>query len=349
MRKLTQPQKDEMRRKLLDTMEYGLPRLRNIPIPDRVKAEGWFQESGLEKILNKATFPGAEIRAHNGKTPAAFKAWLMDEAAGKFNKDVMVIGGTSGNWGMASGLIAPMFDVKGFSAVIERSVPEGKQNHLRLSGAEIIYAPEGVPPSDYVYELVEKEPEKYHLIDQYVHEGSILGHKWSMDHIAKELVRLGKTPTMFGAVTGTCSTLMAASRYLKAEKFPELKIFGVASMSKKEKVPGSRSPEGLDELRKLKGSFRYENAIDFPLVTSVTRQEAYDLDADFYQQYYRSYGPTSALLEAGSYHLLRDYWKEHGNFNALRNENGEIVMISFFMDMHLPYADDKEFMAAFTS
>ncbi|HUZ93274.1 MAG TPA: pyridoxal-phosphate dependent enzyme, partial [Candidatus Paceibacterota bacterium] len=270
-----------MRANLLDVMEYGLPRLTRLPIPDRVQAEPWFRESGADRILKKYAFLGSEIRAHNGKTPPAFMAWLMDEKAGMFNESKMIIGGTSGNWGMASGLIAPMFDVKGFSAVIESTVPAGKQRHLLASGAEIILAPEGVSPNEYARELVDRHPEKYHWINQYVHEGSIIGHRWSMDHIAKECDRLGITPTLFGAVTGTCSTLMAADRYLrKSEKFRGLKIFGVASMSKKEKIPGSRSPEGLNELRKLPGSFRYENVIDFPLVTSVSRRETYALNAD---------------------------------------------------------------------
>jgi cysteine synthase len=353
MRKLTLWQKEEMRRNLMDVMERDLPPLMRIPIPDRIKAEPWFKESGAENILKKYAFLGAEIRAHNGKTPSAFMSWLIDENAGKFNKDVLVIGGTSGNWGMASGLIAPMFDVEGFAAVIEKSVPAGKQNHLLASGAEIIFAPDGVSPIDYMYELAEKFPERYHLINQYVHRGSVIGHKWSMDHIAREFERFDMVPTMFGAVTGTCSTIVAADRYLRGLNFPKMKIFGVASMSKKEKVPGSRSPESLYELKKLPGSFRnmVDDVMNFPLVTSVPRAEVYRLNADFYQQYYRSFGPTSVLLEAGSYHLLRDYWMEHGNFDGLDlvNEDGYIVMVSFFMDMHLPYLDDPEFLTAFRS
>jgi len=348
-----------MRENLLNVMDHDLPPLGKVPTPDRIRAEPWFRESGIEDLLRqrrfkKYAFLGSEIRAHNGKTPPAFGAWLMDEKAGKFDKDRTNIGGTSGNWGTASGLIAPIFDVAGFSAVIEKSVPVGKQHHLGLSGAGIIYSPDGVSPSDYVYELADKEPDKYHLIDQYVHPGSVIGHKWTMDHIARELVRAGDTPTMFGAVTGTCSTIMAAGRYLRDEKFPGLKIFGVASMSEEEKIPGSRSLVGLGKLRKLKGCFRYEEVIDYPLrdgkpvlVASVPRKEVYALNADFYQQYNRSYGPTSVLLEAGYYRVLRDHWEQHGNLGALMNENGCIVMVSYFMDMHLPYSDDQEFLAAF--
>ncbi len=348
MRKLTQSQKDEMRARLLDIMEHRLPPLRTILTPDSTKEEPWFRESGIEKILKKYAFFGAEMRAHNGKSAPAFMAWLMDEKAGKFNKDIMVIGATSGNWGMASGLIAPMFDVKGFSAVIERTVPKGKQNQLIAAGAEIIYAPDGVSSIEHAQALAEKYPEQYHFINQYIHEGSVLGHKWPMDHIARELARLGETPSIFAATTGTCSTIMAAKRYLKSG-FPQMKILGVASMSNNEKVHGSRSPEGLAELKKFPGSFQYEDIVDFPLMTGITKREAYVMSAEFYQQYYHSLGPTSMLLEAGTYRFLKDHWERHGNFDALKNKNGEIVMVSFFMDMHLPYLDDPDVLAAFAS
>jgi cysteine synthase len=346
MRQLSQDQKAEMRASLLEVMEGTFPAVPRVTIPDSIKAEPWFNESGIGRILRLYYFPGCEMRGHNGKSPPAFMSWLMDEQAGKLNPEVTVIGGTSGNWGMASGLIAPMFNVKNFAAVIERSVPEGKQRQLRMAGAKIEFAPDGVPGTRYVYELADQHPGQYHVIDQYVHPGSIIGHRWSMNHIFREMNRLGETPSLFSAVTGTTSTLMAAGQYLKP-RYPGMKILGVASMSNKEKVPGSRSPEKLAELESLPGHFEYKKVIDFPLVTSVKKLEVYELNSEFYQQYSRSYGPTCVLDMLGTMHFIRDYWMERRNFDGLLNNVGEIVAVLFFMDMHLMYGDDPEYLDTF--
>lgn len=344
MIKINRSEQKRMRDEVMDILVNRLPPLSRMPIPNSIRSERWFEQSGIEKQLRKYALPCFRMSTFNGKTPPAFKAWLMDEEAGRFENNPIVIGSTSGNWGMSAGLIAPLFSVQKFCAVIDMKTPEGKQNQLRASGADIMYAPAGVVPTDYVYQLIQDS--QYHLIDQYIHEGSVQGHQWTMDHIARELARLNETPSLFGAVAGTCSTLMAADRYLKKTAFPAMKIFGVASMSKEEKVPGSRSPEMLADLKRI-GGFPYEEVLDFPLVANVRKQEAYALTAAFVQRHFISAGPTAGLLEAGSYNLLREHWETHGDFKALANPAGDVVMVSFFMDMHLAYLDEPDFLAAF--
>lgn len=345
MRQLTTTEKGSMRKRLLDLLEHGLPPLLELPIPDTVKAEPWFKDSGIEKILSVYAFEGGKIRAANGKLPSVFKAWLIDEEEGKFDNKPIVIGPTSGNWGMISGLVAPLFNVAGFQSVVGSDVPDGKLVHLKSSGAEVIIAPEGMSAIDYALELAKKPG--YHLINQYTHRGTYEGGKWTMNHIRKELRRLGEKLSIFAAITGTCGTLMAADQYLRKAHQPTLKIFGVASMSKEEDVPGSRYPEKLAALKKI-GGFPYEDIIELPLITSVTRDRAYDLNAELFQRNFLSIGPTSALLIAGFYDRLQEHW-ERGTLDSLKNKDGKIVAVLYFMDMHLPYLEDPAYLKFFQS
>lgn len=343
MRQLKEKEKRAIRKQFLDLLEHGLPPLLRLPIPDTVKAESWFKDSGIEKILSVYAFEGGKIRAANGKLPSVLKAWLIDEEEGKFKNRPIVIGPTSGNWGLVSGFIAPLFNVAGFQAVVGSDVPDGKLVHIKSSGAQVIVAPKGMSAIDYALELGKKPG--YHLINQYTHRGTYEGGKWTMDHIRKELRRLGEKLSIFAAVTGTCGTLMAADLYVRKAHQPALKIFGVAAMSKEEDVPGSRYPEKLAALKKI-GGFPYEKIIELPLITSVTRDRAYALNAELLQEHFLSVGPTSALLIAGFYDRLREHY-ERGTIDSLKNEKGKIVAALYFMDMHLPYLEDPEYLKFF--
>lgn len=347
MKKLDEEEKKEMRARVFSILESGLPSMIQMPVPSNIKSEPWFQESGAKDIVKIYALPSFKMNAFNGKLAPAFKACLMDEEAGKFDPDTIVIGASSSNWATEMGLLAPLFNFKEFHAVINtKSVPLGKQKHLQASGAKIISTPDGILPTDYVYELA-KLPH-YHLIDQYVHPGSVIGHKWTMDHITREIKRLesGQNLSFFSAVGGTCSTLRAAKEYLQPE-FPNMEIWAVESMSKEEKVPGSRYPESVDELKGIGGGFDYKTAINGGFITGVTKDEAFRVNAELVKQYFITSGPTGALLLAGVWHHLGDYFKEHGNFEALKNNNGIVLGAIFIMDMHLPYLDDDEYRKYF--
>lgn len=343
MRQLSNLEKDNMRKRLFDILDHGLPPLIELPIPDTVETESWFQNSRIKEALSVYAFEGGKIRAANGKLPAVLKTWLIEEEERKFDNRPVVIGPTSGNWGMISGLIAPLFNVAGFKAIVGSDVPDGKLVHLKSSGAEVVVAPEGVSAINYALELGKKSG--YHLINQYTHRGTYEGGKWTMDHIAREFHRIGKIPSIFAAVTGTCGTLVAADLYLKKAHQPDLKIFGVASMSKTEDIPGSRYPEKLKALKEI-GGFSYENIIELPLIADITKDQVFTLNAKFFQQYFFSIGPTAALLIAGFYNRLREHC-EHGTIDSLKNKDGKIIAVLYFMDMHLPYLEDPEYLKFF--
>ena len=358
MRKLDEADRKAMRKHVLGIVENGLPPLKWMPIPSFVKSQPWFIESNAARMVRIYALSAGDMEIFNRKLPPALKACLMDEEEGKFTPETIVFGNSSGNWAAQMALIAPMFPFKEFRPIIDvRSVPKGKIEHLEANGVEDdIPVPEGSVGTDYAYELVGTP--HYHLIDQYTHQGSILGHKWTMDHIICDLPRLlrqeweshrkwiGKNFSLTAAVTGTCSTVGAMKQFL-FPAFPGMKVWGVASMSKQEKIPGSRFPGALNELKHIGGGFDYENAIDGDLITSVTLDETYSLNAELARQYFIDVGPTGALLLAGVWHRIGEYWMTHGSFSGIQNDAGIVLGCIYTVDQRLPYMDDPKYRKYF--
>ncbi len=338
------------RQRILRLVTEGLPPLIDVPIPSDVRDADWFRDAGLEDIVRVKAFPAYQIPLYSGKIFPALAMLLADEAAGTFNDRPSVAGSSSGNFIKDMANLARMFNIEKVYAVVNHSLPKGKVHHVECAGAEVVYAPEGIPATDYAYTFAKENG--CILEDQYVRDDAVKGHRWSMDHIARQMKSAtGDAGFVFAAVTGTCSTLIAAQRYLKPQFKGRVKILGVASMSKEEKVPGSRAPENLIELRSI-GGFGWElygrpkRFLDFPLVDSVTKREAYALNAELHHEADIQAGPTSALLEAGFYRALRDC-AGRGDLRSFKNENGLIVAVLFWMDSFLAYIDDAEYRAFF--
>jgi cysteine synthase len=349
MIRLLERQRLEIRDRVMQIVEHEMPRLVRLPVAELVRGDDWFIEAGLAKILKIYVFPAFRLGVFSGKLLPARQIWLDEEAAGAFKDRPTVISATSGNYGKDSGLIAPGFNVRDFIAVVNFGTPRGKINHLLASRATVKIAPQGVSSIEYADHLAERHG--YHGINQYTHEGSVKGHQRTMVHISNQMAHLGEPEFIFGGVAGTCSTLTAAHRYLRPLHRGKVKVLGVASMSKREKVPGSRSPEDLAELKKIGGfphRAEWAEVLDFPLVSSVTKQEAFVLNAEIVQQMYLPVGPTGALLLAGVYHFLRQHVYA-GTIDCLRNRDGNIVFVLLWMDSYMAYLDDPEYAAFFRS
>jgi cysteine synthase len=359
MRRLDKADKKAMRKHVLDIVENGLPPLKLMPIPSFVRSQPWFIESNAKKKVMICALSAGDMEVFNGKLQPALKTCLMDEADGKFTPETIVYGNSSANWATMVSALGPMFTFKEFRPIIDRSVPKGKIDQLEANGVDlghVLWVPKGSVGTDYAYELLGTP--NFHLIDQYTHPGSISGHWWTMDHIIHDLpqfvewafknrrIWIGKGLSFSAAVTGTCSTVGAMKKFLKPTS-PGMKVWGVASMSNQEKVPGSRSPEKLDELKSIGGGFDYQNVIDGNLITSVTRDEAYSLNAELARQYFIDVGPTGALLLAGVWHRIGEYWMEHGNFDGLLNDAGIVFGCIYTVDKRLPYLDDSGYRKYF--
>ncbi len=222
---------------------------------------------------------------------------------------------------------------------------------ISIAGIEFVPEDKKIPATESAQEFAKRNG--YLLLDQYATEDAIAGHQYSMRHIDRQMMAMADEGFIFCAVTGSWSTIMGAHRYLRPkmlETSKKFKALGVASMSKEEKVPGSRSPEEISELKTING-FPYrpewKDALDFPLVTSVSRHEAYSLNAPLVQEEWcLPVGPTVALLEAGICHFLRAH-VETGKINLLLNERGDIRLLLFGMYSYMPYLDAPKYRAYF--
>ena len=352
---LDEADKKAMRKHVTGVVENGLPLLKWMPTPSFVKSQPW---SRAAKKVRICILSAGDLEVFNGKLQPALKTSLMDEEDGKFTPDTIVYGNSSANWAAMMAALAPMFSYKEFRPIIDRSVPKGKIDQLEANGVrEILWVPKGSIGTDYAYELVGNP--NFHLIDQYTHWGSVLGHKWTMDHIIRDLVRLmwserarnnvwiGHNLSFAAAVTGTCSTVVAMNEFLRPA-FPGMKVWGVASMPGKEKVPRSRSLVKLDELKRIGGGFKYEEAIDGELIQSVTLDEAYSVNAEIVSPHFMDVGPTAALLVAGVWHRLGEYWMSHGeSFDGLENDAGIVLGCLYGVDKRIPYLDDDQYRKYF--
>ena len=347
-----------MRKHVLGIVENGLPPLKWMPAPSFVKSQPWYVESKAAEKVRICVLSAGDMEVFNGKLQPALKSSLMDEEDGKFTSETIVYGNSSANWAAMMAAIAPIFSYKEFRPIINRSVPKGKIDQLEANGVkEILWVPEGSIGTDYAYELVETP--NFHLIDQYTHRGSVLGHKWTMNHIIHDLPRLmrheyrrsdvwiGNSLSFSAAVTGTCSTVAAMHEFLRPA-FPRMKVWGVASMPGKEKVPGSRSKAKLDELAHIGGGFNYESILDGGLIQNVTLDETYSVNAEIVSPNFMDIGPTGALLIAGVWRRIGEYWMDHKqSFDGLLNDADIVLGCIYAVDKRLPYLDDPGYRKYF--
>lgn len=315
-------------------MENDFAPVEAVPIPKRIASATWFLDAGLAQVLETHALCCFRFKAFSGKVVAAFKILLEEEAAGHLAERPVLVVPTSGNFGFAGAILtvseSRVFDIPKFIAVVESSTPQGKQAHLRRSGATVITAPTGTTAIQYVMDTYASKP-GHLIIDQYAHLGNLRGQEW----VAKKIHRTFKDMlSVFVATVGSTGSVAGAATYLRPH-IPNLKIIGIASMSEAERVPGSRTREGAEA-----GKFNYQSLLSYPLVTSVTKREAFAYSADLISASI-SAGPTAGLALAGFYHLLQEEY-EKGQLDDMKNQHGKIVVVLLLMDMFLPYSQEYD-------
>ncbi len=314
-------------------MEGDFAPIRKLPISRRFASMPWFKSSGLENDCELFGVCAYEQRGLSGKSAAALKILLEEEAQGHFRDHPVLVAPTSGNFGYAGAFFtvsqSRLFDIPKFIAVVESTTSEGKQAHLRRSGATVVTAPKGTTAIDYAYEKYGDLP-GHRIINQYTHPGNLHGQEW----VAKLIHRtLGDRISAFAAAIGSTATVAGADEYLRP-LVPHLKVVAVASQSEEERVPGSRTKKGAEV-----GAFNYEKRVD-RIVADVTKREAFE-DGDDFIGHAFSAGPTSGLVRAGAFHLLRDEYHA-GRLDEWRNAEGKIVIVLLLMDMFLPYSQEYD-------
>jgi cysteine synthase len=326
---------DMLRRRaeLLKLMEGDLAPIEQVPVPEKVASADWFKKAGLNKILTTYALCCFRLKVFSGKAVAAFKILLEEDLLGNLKETTTLVAATSGNLGFAMAILtvsrSRVFNIRKFIAVVESSTSEGKQAHLRRSGAVVVLAPEGMTAIQYA-DILGQQPD-HHVINQYTHPGNLHGQEW----VANKIYRtLGDRTSGFVSAVGSTASVVGAHVYLRP-LLPNLKVIGVASMSEAERVPGSRTEKGLEVT-----GFNYKDALDYKLVTDVTLYEALDDSSEFISDSF-SVGPTGGLVRAGFYKLLEEEYK-NGRLDAMKNVHGEIVPVFLLMDMFLPYSTEYD-------
>jgi S-sulfo-L-cysteine synthase (O-acetyl-L-serine-dependent) len=148
------------------------------------------------------------------------------EELGQLTHDKIILEPTSGNTGIALAMIgaAKGYRVKLF---MPECVSAERRIILEVLGAEVLLTPakEGTDGAiRRAHELLEQEPDKYFMPNQYDNEANLLSH---YETTGPEILAQTKGEiTMFVAGMGTGGTLMGVGRYLK-EKKPDTLIVGV--------------------------------------------------------------------------------------------------------------------------
>lgn len=146
--------------------------------------------------------------------------------SGELTKDKIVIEPTSGNTGIGLALVCRAMGYDLVLVMPETMTLERRQILVAL-GAKIILS-EGSKgmngAEDLAHELVNKNPKKYYMPNQFANEANVLAH---YETTAEEIWRdtRGKITHFIGGI-GTTGTLMGVSKRLR-EYNPEVKIIGV--------------------------------------------------------------------------------------------------------------------------
>ena len=148
------------------------------------------------------------------------------EESGELTKEKIIVEPTSGNMGIA---LATIGAAKGYR--VKLCMPEcvsiERQRVLTALGAEVVLTPakEGTDGAiRTAHQLVDKEPEKYYMPNQFDNGSNVLAH---YETTGPEIFSQTKGEIdVFVAGMGTTGTLMGVGKYLK-EKRPGVVIVGV--------------------------------------------------------------------------------------------------------------------------
>ncbi len=165
--------------------------------------------------------PGGSI-----KDRPAYYMLTKAEESGELTRDKTIVEATSGNMGIALAMIGC---AKGYR--VKLCMPEcvslERRRILEAFDAEVVLTP-GPEATDGAIrkarQLVEEEPEKYFMPNQFDNTSNLLAH---YETTGPEIFSQTKGEVdVFVAGMGTTGTLMGVGRYLKKKK-PEVKIIGV--------------------------------------------------------------------------------------------------------------------------
>jgi cysteine synthase B len=175
------------------------------------------------KIFGKleGSNPGGSV-----KDRAAY--WMIKKAeeSGELTKGKIILEPTSGNTGIALAMIGA---AKGYPVKLcmPQCVSIERQQILKALSAEVVLTPAKESTDGAIrkaHELLEVEPEKYYMPNQFENENNYLAHYETTG--PELLAQTNGQIDVFVAGMGTTGTLMGVCKFFK-EKKPQVKIVGV--------------------------------------------------------------------------------------------------------------------------
>ncbi|MEJ2649325.1 MAG: cysteine synthase family protein [Sedimentisphaerales bacterium] len=184
--------------------------------------------------------------------------WMIKKAeeSGNLTKGKVILEPTSGNTGIALAMIGA---AKGYAVKLcmPQCVSIERQQTLKALNAEVVLTPakEGTDGAiRKAHELLNAEPEKYYMPNQFENENNCMAHYYSTG--PELLAQTNGEIDVFVAGMGTTGTLMGIYRFFK-EKKPQVKVVGVEPPEghtiqglknmKESIVPKIYDPQMLDE------------------------------------------------------------------------------------------------------
>jgi cysteine synthase len=182
----------------------------------------------LNPYKNVAIYAKLEGMNPGGSVKDRTALFLIKKAIeiGKLTKDKIILEPTSGNTGIGLAMVAAVLNFKTL-IVLPENVSIERRKILKAFGAEIVLSPaeKGTDGAiDKAKELLNENPDKYIMLDQFSNKNNILAH---YETTGKEILEQteGKLD-YFVAGIGTSGTLMGVSKRLK-EYRKDIKIVAV--------------------------------------------------------------------------------------------------------------------------
>ena len=207
--------------------------VRNI-VNRKIGVLGAIGHTPLVELINLNQNPRVKILAKlEGNNPGgsvkdrpAFYMIKKAEESGELTREKIIVEPTSGNMGIALAMIgaAKGYQVKLF---MPECVSIERQRVLEAFGTEAILTPASEGTDGAIraaHQLVNAEPEKYFMPNQFDNEANVLAH---YETTGPEIFsQTNGEVDVFVAGMGTTGTLMGVTKYLKEVK-PEVRIIGV--------------------------------------------------------------------------------------------------------------------------
>jgi S-sulfo-L-cysteine synthase (O-acetyl-L-serine-dependent) len=251
--------------------------------------------------------PGGSVKDR----PARFMLQKAEES-GALLPGKTILEPTSGNTGIA---LAMLGAAKGYRVklVMPGCVSEERRSVLEAYGAEVVLSPpaEGTDGAiRLAHYILEKNPYKYYMPNQYTNENNPLSHYYTTG--PEIYAQTGGHIDVFVAGMGTSGTLMGMARYLR-EQNPGIKVIGV------EPVLGHKV-QGLKNMREAIVPAIYDPAkLDGKLM--IDDETAFETARQLAVREGVFAGMSSGAAMAGALRLARDM--DSGTIVTLLPDRGD--------------------------